>query len=252
LSALMTGALHGHWVARLFAVATFAFVVFVIFGDEAIFTTDPTTKEITAPESAQLLWLLLLVLPLIVGVWALVVSFVLWSRARSGKSGRGGGLAVVTFFVMLVAILACFAQGAGYLSLSGRVDAFPSILTDELWILSYPLVTALLFAGTDYAEWGETAGARLAFAHGHARATRPLALGVVLICLAVLVGVPAFILLPGVQLAGNSGSVPQLLLGSFLLDLALIATLWGVIWLGRVRHWPPRRVSFGTLFLATL
>jgi hypothetical protein len=42
------------------------------------------------------------------------------------------------------------------------------------------------------------------------------------------------------------------LLGSFLLDLALIATLWGVIWLGRVRHWPPRRVSFGTLFLATL
>ncbi|HEY1388530.1 MAG TPA: hypothetical protein VGF38_08295 [Ktedonobacterales bacterium] len=252
LSALMTGALHGHWIARLLAVATFGFVVFVIFGDEAIFTTDPATQEITAPESAQLLWLLLLMLPLIVGGWALIVSLVLWSRARAGKPDRGGVLAVVTFLVMLVAILACFAQGVGYLSLSGHANAFPSILADELWILSYPLVTALLFAGTDYAEWGETAGARLAFVHGHARATRPLVIFTVLICLAVLVGVPALVLLPGVQLAGNIGSAPQLLLGSFLLDLALIATLAGVIWLGRVRHWPPRRVSFGTLFLSTL
>jgi|GEM_PF-1514538 len=252
LSALMTGALHGHWIARVLAVATFGFVVFVIFGDEAIFTTDPATQEITSPANAQLLWLPLLALPLIVGVWALVVSLVLWSRARSGKSGRGGVLSVVTFVVMLVSILACFAQGVGYLGLSGRGDAFPSILADELWILSYPLVTALLFTGTDYAEWGETAGARLAFAHGHARATRPLALFTALICLAVLVGVPAFILLPGVQLAGRSTSVPQLLLGSLLLDLVLIATLWGVMWLGRVRQWPPRRVSFGTLFLSTL
>lgn len=252
LSALMTGALHGHWIARLLAVATFGFVVFVIFGDEAIFTTDPATNEITAPESAQLLWLLLLALPVIVGAWALIVSLVLWSRARGGKPNRGGVLAVVTFIVMLVAILACFAQGVGYLGLSGHAGAFPSILADELWILSYPLVTALLFAGTDYAEWGETAGARLAFAHGRARATQPLALFTALICLAILIGMPALVLLPSAQLAGNSNPAPQLLLGSFLLDLALIAILAGVIWLGRVRDWPPRRVSFGTLFLSTL
>jgi hypothetical protein len=251
-SALMTGAVHGHWIARLLAVAMFGFVVFVIFGDEAIYTTDPTTHEITSPSSAQLLWLPLLALPLIVGIWTLVVWLVLWSRARAGKSGRSGGLAIVTFVVMLVSILACFGQSVGYLGLSGHAEAFPNILADELWILSYPLVAALLFAGTDYAEWGETAGARLAFAHGHARATRPLVLVTVLICLAILVGVPALILIPGVQIAGNSSSLPRLLLGSFLLDLALIAALALVIWLGRVRRWPARRVSFGTLLLSTL
>ena len=53
LSALMTGALHGHWIARVLAVATFGFVVFVIFGDEAIFTTDPATQQITAPTIPQ-------------------------------------------------------------------------------------------------------------------------------------------------------------------------------------------------------
>ena len=65
-------------------------------------------------------------------------------------------------------------------------------------------------------------------------------------------GVPVLILVPGVQLAGNSDAAPQLLLGSGLFDLALIATLAVVIWLGRVRHWPTRRVSFGTLLLSTL
>ena len=135
-SALMTGALHGHWVARLLAVVMFGFVVFVIFGDEAIYTTDPVTNTITAPGSAQLLWVLLLALPVVVGGWALVVSLALWSRARAGKPGHSGVLAAVTFVVMLVSILACFGQCAGYLGLSGRGDAFPNILTDERSLLA--------------------------------------------------------------------------------------------------------------------
>lgn len=251
-SALMTGALHGHWIARWLAVTMFGFVVFVVLGDETVITTDPTTNELLSPFRAQLLWLPLLAMPLLVATWALVVWLVLRRRARAGNPDRGGTFAIVTFLVMLASILASFALCAGYLGLSGRVDAFPNVLADELWLLAYPLLAALLFTGTDYAEWGEALAGRLARVRGHARRIRPLALVTALLCLAILVGVPALILIPGVQLAGNSASVPGLLLGSFLLDLVLIATLAGVMWLGRVREWPRLRVTFGGLLLSTL
>src|SRR5215831_12151646 len=143
LSAIFTGALHGHWVARTLAVLLFAVIVFVALGDVILITTDPTTQELRSPFSAQLLWLPLLALPMLVAVWALVVWLV--TRARAGTSNGGGPLIAVSFFLMLALTVACFALSAGYLALSGRAEAFPTIPADELWLLSYLFLPALLF-----------------------------------------------------------------------------------------------------------
>jgi len=250
LSAILAGALHGHWVARILAVLLFAVIVFVALGDVILITTDPTTQELRSPFRAQALWLPLLALPVLVAVWALVVWLV--SRARAGASNRSGLLVAVTFFLMLALTIACFALSAGYLALSGRAEAFPTVPADELWLLSYLLLPALLFSGTDYAEWGEAVAARLTRARRPTLSAPTLAILTTLLSVAIFVGVPALILLPGIQLAGNDISVSGLLLDAVLLGTALLGVLAAVVWLGRMRRWPRLRVSFGGLLFSTL
>jgi hypothetical protein len=216
-----------------------------------LITTDPTTQELRSPFRAQLLWLPLLALPVLVAVWALVVWLV--SRARGGAFNRSGSLVAVTFFLMFALIIACFALSAEYLALSGRADAFPTLPADELWLLSYLLLPALLFSGTDYAEWGEAVAARLTSTRRRPTIGAPtLAILTALLSVAIVVGVPTLILLPGIQLAGKEISVAGLLLDAVALGVTLLGVLAAVVWLGRMRRWPRLRVSFGGLLFSTL
>jgi hypothetical protein len=251
LSAILTGALHGHWVARILAILLFAVLVFVALGDVILTTTDPTTQELRSPFNAQLLWLPLLALPVLVAIWALVVGLV--TRARARTYTGGGPLIAVSFFLMIALTIACFALAAGYLALSGRAEAFPTIPADELWLLSYLLLPALLFSGTDYAEWGEAIAARLTRTRRRPTLAAPtLALLTALLSGAIFFGVPVLILLPGIRLAGSGLSVSGLLLDALILGITLLGVLATLVWLGRMRRWPRLRVSFGGLFFSTL
>src|SRR5262249_10798650 len=189
-------------------------------------------------------------LPALMAVWALVVWLV--TRARAGASSRGGPLVAVSFFLMLALTIACFTLAAGYLALSGRAEAFPTVPADELWLLSYLLLPALLFSGTDYAEWGEAIAARLTRARRRPTlGATTLALLTALLSVAIFVGVPALILLPGARLAGSGISVAGLLLDAVVLGVTLLGVLATLVWLGRMRRWPRLRVSFGGLLFAT-
>jgi hypothetical protein len=251
LSAIFTGALHGHWVARILAVLLFAVIVFIALGDVILITTDPTTQELHSPFGAQLLWLPLLALPLLVAVWALVVWLI--TRARARVPSGSAPLVAVTFFLMLALTIACFALSAEYLALSGRAEAFPILPTDELWLLSYLLLPALLFSGTDYAEWGEAIATRLTRARRRPTLGAPtLAILTALLSMAIAVGVPTLILLPGSYLAGSGISLSGLLLDAAVLGVTLLGVLATMVWLGRMRRWPRVRVSFGGLLFSTL
>jgi len=159
----------------------------------------------------------------------------------------------VSFFLMLALTIACFALSAGYLALSDRAEAFPTLPADELWLLSYLLLPALLFSGTDYAEWGEAIAARLTRTRRRPTLGAPtLAILTALLSVAIVVGVPALILLPGIQLAGNEISVSGLLLDAVVLGVTLLGVLATLVWVGRMRRWPRLSVSFGGLLFSTV
>src|SRR5262249_2475596 len=140
-SAVLAGALHGHWALRLFVFAAFFYV---------------TIGSVVLHAVSLIHLIPLLVLSLLVGL----VFILPWRGPRLARA-LPRRLPAVTFAVVLVCLVAHYAL---VWWVGNQVHDATAVLTQlvtvEFEAFAFVLVPVLFLAGSDFAEWAEAVAAQ--------------------------------------------------------------------------------------------
>lgn len=217
-SYLLAGALHAHPLVRVAGLALFTWAML-----------DLRDVTLAAPYAA-------IESALLAAMWLVGLATWLIDRraARLGAHHRDHHhrLRGLTFCAVLVLVAALYA--VPWLSLRGLgALLFPQAVSAQLAGLQFVLIPVLFLAGTDFAEWGEAAGERLADLTGRVRPPLLPAVATVIVALAVLASI-------AVQL--HHEAAHQLVLG-----LVVLAVVVGLLARLRDHGALPERVPYAAL-----
>ncbi|MCA1597447.1 MAG: hypothetical protein LC769_00225 [Chloroflexi bacterium] len=221
-SYMLAGALHAHPLVRLGGLALFTWAMLEI--------RDVTQGPYQAAATVVLALL-----------WAVgLATWIIDRRAiKAGAPERGHRhhLRMLTFCVVFLLVAALYA--VAWISLNGLgAMLFPSAVSVQLDTLQFAIIPILFLAGTDFAEWGEVVGERLAEATGRVRPPRLLAAVTALVAIAILVNI-------AVQF--HHEALHQLVLG--LIALGLVGLLATRV---RLHAALPERVPYAALAVAAI
>lgn len=199
---LLTGALHAHGAIRVAALVIYSVAMYL---------------TIPGGGPATVVWFVLLA-----AVW--VAALILWIRDRRNRGPRpesttGQRLRLTDFCVCLALTAAFFLDGI----VGSTPEWFSSEIETQLFLVSFVLACALLFAGTDFAEWAQLVAEGVAVLVDRQVAQLVAAIALIVLSVAVLVS--------KVLEYGQADLISQTI--EVLVLLGMVA---GALWLSRRRR----------------